>query len=411
MGNADIYIIIEKGSRASVYGIGTYCKMLSTCLQNTSNRLHIIEIYSDRESFMIEEVNGIEYWYIPMYRVENNNKVIAHIDNYYRSVIFLLRLYIKNKERLIFHLNYLHNLVFAETLKKYFNCCIMATVHYLDWEFKLSGNISRMEKILDRHEEGNQVLTSFLKEQIFLNMVDRIICLSHHTYHLLLTMYKIEKEKIAVIYNGLKDAYSKDVPSSVIRLKYGIPAITPIVLFAGRLDTIKGVKYVVKAAKKVLKEFPDCHFIVAGNGDYDLYMQECGIHWFKIHFTGLLERKMLYEIYRIADIGLMPSLHEQCSYVAIEMMMHGVPLIASTSTGLNEMVQEGVTGFHLPVKELQEDVEIDPAFMAERIILLLRDQVSRERMKIASRKRYEMLYSIDKMGESMRGVIESLKNS
>ena len=34
----------------------------------------------------------------------------------------------------------------------------------------------------------------------------------------------------------------------------------------------------------------------------------------------------------------MPSFHEQCSYVAIEMMMYGIPLIGTDSTGLKEML-------------------------------------------------------------------------
>ena len=43
----------------------------------------------------------------------------------------------------------------------------------------------------------------------------------------------------------------------------------------------------------------------------------------------------------MADIDMMPPFHEQCSYVAIEMMMHGVHLIASTSTAYVKWLKMG----------------------------------------------------------------------
>ena len=66
----------------------------------------------------------------------------------------------------------------------------------------------------------------------------------------------------------------------------------------------------------------------------------CKPYWKNITFTGRLEQEDLYELYQIADLGIMMSMHEQCSYVAIEMMMFGLPIIGTDSTGLNEMLEE-----------------------------------------------------------------------
>lgn len=80
-------------------------------------------------------------------------------------------------------------------------------------------------------------------------------------------------------------------------------------------------------------------------------MIECDDIYMNVIWTGLINKEKLYELYTIADMGIMPSFHEQCSYVAIEMMMHGLPIIGSTSTGLYEMIENNITGLHIPVME------------------------------------------------------------
>lgn len=48
----------------------------------------------------------------------------------------------------------------------------------------------------------------------------------------------------------------------------------------------------------------------------------------------------MFELYQIVDLGILPSFFEQCSYVAIEMMMFGLPFVAYTMQGgLKDMFQ------------------------------------------------------------------------
>jgi glycosyltransferase involved in cell wall biosynthesis len=90
------------------------------------------------------------------------------------------------------------------------------------------------------------------------------------------------------------------------------------------------------------------------------------------------------------------------------MMMHGVPLIVSDSTGLNEMVEEGVSGLHVPVSEHPDKVELDAALLAEKMLFLLQNSEERERMGANARKRYETLYTSGIMGENMSNLYQSL---
>lgn len=141
--------------------------------------------------------------------------------------------------------------------------------------------------------------------------------------------------------------------------------------------------------------------MIVGSGDYDYYMKECENICTHVTWTGLLKKDKLYELYSIADLGVMPSFNEQCSYVAIEMMMHSVPLIASTSAGLREMVEDGVTALLVSVVEHPEHMEIDTEVLAEKMILLLQDHFKRKQIGRNGRKRYEQLYTSDTLRNNM----------
>jgi glycosyltransferase involved in cell wall biosynthesis len=200
----------------------------------------------------------------------------------------------------------------------------------------------------------------------------------------------------------------KEFDRKSIYRKYNLPMEVPVIIFAGRLDQVKGLAYFIQASKIVLDQIPNCQIIIAGSGDYHIFMKERGNKWMNIHFSGLLEKKELYELYSIADFGVMPSFHEQCSYVAIEMMMYGLPIIGSTSTGLSEMIDEGVTGLHVPVEEFEDKVEIDVILLAEKILYLLENESVRKQMSINARRRYETMYTSEIFSQNMLKFYQSL---
>ena len=156
-----------------------------------------------------------------------------------------------------------------------------------------------------------------------------------------------------------------------------------------------------------MNKLPHCHLIIAGNGFFDFYMKACEDIWMNITWTGLLSKDKLIDLYAIADIGVMPSFHEQCSFVAIEMMMHGIPFIASTTTGLNEMVEEGITGLHIPIIERHDGAEIDSSLLAEKMLYLLQNPEERSRMGMNARKRYLEKYAFPVFKQKMYDLYQS----
>ena len=390
--------VINESRRAAVYGIGTYIRELIAALRQSNIKVCVVNLISDKPQINKEEINGIRHWYFPSPIWEQRTiEDQKQSELYYRNIVYLLQLYIEDKKNLIFHLNYNQSRKLAEELKRAFYCRIVTTIHSFDWCFNLLGNVTHFRKILTDPEVDQDdkfektVIESYLKDKEFFEIVDHIICLSENMFQILLVDYQINCNKLTIINNGISDR-NQTSDNQTLRQKYHIPDI-PIILFAGRLDEIKGLTKALRAFRIVLKTLPHCHFLIAGNGSFDMYLQECEDIWTYITWIGLINKEKLYDLYSIADIGIMPSFHEQCSYVAIEMMMHGLPIIGSTSTGLKEMIVDGETGLHIPVIEYNDKVEIDSSLLAEKMLYLLQHPEERIRMGINARKRYEKLYS------------------
>ena len=407
----NLYIFNEL-SKASVYGVGTYLRELIEVLRCTHINVFVVKLMSNNPQIQKEEIDGIRYWNFPS-PIQEKHSIDTKRQNelYCHNIVCLLQLHIENKNNLIFHLNYNQYGEFAKELKQVFDCRIIATIHSLAWSLRLFGNVALLKKILtpdelDQKEElKNTIIQSFRKEKDLYETVDRIISLSEHTKHILLDDYQINPKKIKVIYNGISDR-NFFADKHELRQKYHIPDV-PVFLFAGRLDEGKGLTFAIQAFRKVHNR-NNCHFIIAGNGVFDLFMKECEGIWMYVTWTGMINKECLYDLYSIADIGILPSLSEQCNYVAIEMMMHGLPIVTSAAPGLAEMTEDGISSLQVPVTEYPDKVEIDTDLLAEKMLYLLQNPDERQRLGSNARKRYEEVYTMDVFRKNMIAFYQSI---
>ena len=315
---------------------------------------------------------------------------------------------------MIFHFNFNQSYFLSKALKTVFDCKTVATVHFIKWMLELQGNLTRWKSIKSKPENQRTHYEQFLfatdeYEGRLYKEVDRVIALSLYTQHHLCNEYKLHPDKISVIPNGLEDVQPLlDTDKADLRRKRNISEKEYVILFAGRLQAVKGLMFLLKAFREVLQIIPTCRLLIAGGGNNEAYLREALTISDKISFTGFLEKNDLYELYRIADIGVMPSLNEQCSYVSIEMMRHGLPITVSTTTGLKEMIVDGETGFHIPVIESVDKAEIDTALLAEKIIFLLKNPSEAKRLGENARKHYETKYSSKLFRKNMIDFYQSL---
>lgn len=143
---------------------------------------------------------------------------------------------------------------------------------------------------------------------------------------------------IPVIYNGVNSKFLSNVKyDGELRKKYGDK---PLITFVGRLVPSKGISLILDA----VKELPNYHFNLISNlaptleSNYPLVKaikklkQTCtNFEWFNN-----IGQEQKWQLMKISDLALMPSLHEPFGITALEWMGLGIPLIVSSEGGLSE---------------------------------------------------------------------------
>jgi len=386
--------IFNYKSKAAIYGIGTYIKEYVNCLKGTDYKVNLVELGTDNTAIDVyfKEEENIRTIYIP-------NQDGGTFDKYSKSVCRLLRLYIEDSENLVFHFHYAQSDSLLEYVKKYFPLSkSVCTIHYFSVDNLLRGNISLLKKIIDEQENEQikekypHIIENYNREKTYWGKITHIICLSGYMREILYKDYRIEAGKVSVIPNGLTDRFERSQNKKHLRKKWNVAVREKIILFAGRLDEIKGLGYLIKAFREALTVCPQIRLVVAGDGGLKKYLGESSEIYTKITFTGFLDKSQLYEWYRIADVGITPSLYETFGYVAVEMMMHELPVVATATSGLNEIVDD-TCGLKMPVTELPDRVEIDVALLSQKIIYLLQHPSEARKMGRNGRKRFLREYS------------------
>lgn len=395
------YFLINNRSIASVYGIGTYTEQLTECLQNTKllYELSFIDINTDIKEFTVStDKYGLLHYNIPSHKGNN------YLSAYYRYILYILSLYVKSDEEVVYHFNYCHHQELISLLKaNYKHCRVFYTIHYLRWCFILNGNLSRFRKIINKDAENETekiVQSEYVDCKHLLALSDKVIVLSKFTYDLILSEYNITKEKVHLIHNGIKEVPS--IPPNVS----GVEDTIKEILFVGRLDKVKGIEYLIKAFKIILIHLVNAKLILVGDGDFSRYMPLCDGIWNKVIFTGKIDKLQVERFYNHATIGILPSFNEQCSYSAIEMMAHGLPFIATDSTGLREMMDfTPECLIHINEENFEPDEFINQ--LAKRMELLLSNSKLRKQCSQQLQQLYRKRYTLD----CMRNAMEKLLNS
>lgn len=171
----------------------------------------------------------------------------------------------------------------------------------------------------------------------------------------------VKEQKIEVIRNGivLPPRSKGSSGPSPLRREFGIPAGTPVCACVGRLVSGKGIDFYLRAARIVLGRGRDVRFLMIGAGSSERnYRSEVEMLARQLRlddrviFTG--QRQDVSEILRDVDIVVHPSLTEGLSNVILEAMAACIPVVATRVGGNPELVEDGRTGFLVPVENADE---------------------------------------------------------
>ncbi len=178
----------------------------------------------------------------------------------------------------------------------------------------------------------------FAIEQQGMSEADCVITVSLWTKRIAMKRYGIPEEKIIVVHNGV--VFKKTIHV------FSFPKLgSPIITFLGRITHQKGPYYFVEAAQKVLTEFPEAHFIMAGSGDLLPQIIERVAKLklsSKFHFTGFLKGDQVDKVWSITDVYVMPSVSEPFGITPLEAIQQGVPVIVSNQSGVAEVMPHAI---------------------------------------------------------------------
>jgi len=165
----------------------------------------------------------------------------------------------------------------------------------------------------------------------------------------------------------------------------GSSALT--ILFLANLREHKGIYDLLEAYKLVLAQMPHTRLMIAGDGPENRRVSELVLSLpspAQVTLLGSIPRDSIAAVYREADVYCLPSHLEPFGMSALEAMASGLPIVATTVGGLQQIVEpEG--GLLVPPK--------NPAALANALLHLLRDLAMRQRMATHNRKVVQERYS------------------
>ncbi len=141
------------------------------------------------------------------------------------------------------------------------------------------------------------------------------------------------------------------------------------ILFVGRMENRKGLKYLLRAFPMVKEACPQTRLIVVGEGrlraGFEQAIAENGVP--DVVFTGFVSAEDLPRYHRSAHVFCAPGTgFESFGIVLLEAMAAGLPVVASDIVGFRQVVSHGQEGLLVTPR--------DPEELARALILLLRNQ-------------------------------------
>ena len=157
------------------------------------------------------------------------------------------------------------------------------------------------------------------------------------------------------------------------------------VLFVGRMEKRKGLKYLLMAYSRLKWQFPNLRLLVVGPGtpDKDSF-RVLGEHSLRdVEFVGGVSQDDLVRYYKTADIFCSPATgRESFGIVLLEAMASGTPIVASRLKGFQTVLEEGMQGLMAPPK--------DDVALADALRQMIQDPTMRSVMgAFGERRAYE----------------------
>ncbi len=269
-----------------------------------------------------------------------------------------------------------------------FGKALVCTVHST-WKGEAEAIRGEPYSRLNANEKFLESFNWFLRffEEGMLKRAHKIIAVSHFTKWELTNYYKIPKNKIRVIHNGVDVNKFKPAPDKrKVKMELGLNPDDPAIVSVGRLYARKGLFTLIASMPAVVKRFPNAKFIISGKGQSD-EMNKLIAHADKlgvknnIVFTGYTPDKELPKLYQAANVFAFSTFYEHHPFAVLEALSTGLPVVTTTVGGIPETIENGKNGFLVK--------PFNPQKFSEKILYLLEHPAAAAEMGAKARQTIE----------------------
>lgn len=244
-------------------------------------------------------------------------------------------------------------------------------------------------------------------------IADRLVAATPAEETQLRGLYGAPATKIVIVPPGVDLAHFRPIAQPLARQMIGIPPTRKNILFAGRIEPLKGIDTLLDAIG-LLKErnitalSNTCVTIIGGNPWAETLDEEMDrLQRMRVElglddlvaFAGARDQQILPYYYAAAEMVVMPSHYESFGMVALEAMAMGTPVIASEVGGLAYVVRDGFNGFLVPRRNAEA--------LAARIADLLNDQPLRQQLS-RNAQRYARDFDWSHIARRIAGVYDEV---
>jgi UDP-glucose:(heptosyl)LPS alpha-1,3-glucosyltransferase len=227
-----------------------------------------------------------------------------------------------------------------------------------------------------------------------------VIAISDMVKQDMMRWYRIPKERITVVYNGVDIEHFHPRNRQYregIRGRHGI-GDELVILFVSNNFRMKGLGFLIKALAKIKKgSHPPFRLLILGRDHQDSYLRLAkGMGIFgDVIFAGSTDEPEKY--YGASDLLVHPTFYDACSLTVLEALASGLPVITTHSNGASGIITQGQEGFVI------SDPRDDQALVEKILFFLNRERVGRA--SIAARYLAES-YSLERNWSEMKNIFE-----
>ena len=226
----------------------------------------------------------------------------------------------------------------------------------------------------------------------------------------------VDPDKVKVVHNGIDSELWQREPDEDTVRRHGVDPDRPSVIFVGRITRQKGLPYLLRAAAELP---PDVQLVLlAGAPDTPeiqaeveelidgLRRERDGVVW----VPEMLPRTEVVAMLSSATVFVCPSVYEPLGIVNLEAMACELPVVATATGGIPEVVLHGETGWLVPIDQVQDGTgtPVDPDRFVADLAAALTDAVSdaerADRMGLAGRRRAVESFSWGSIGDQTNEV-------